>query len=36
VRLSLGATSGVEDVDGFLHAVSGLVKRLRALTAMAV
>ncbi|MGZ8199066.1 MAG: cysteine desulfurase family protein [Burkholderiales bacterium] len=36
VRLSLGAMNTAEEVEGFLQAVKGLVKRLRGLTAMAV
>ena len=36
VRLSLGAQSTAEEVDGFLKALGGLVKRLKGLTAMAV
>ena len=36
VRLSLGAQSTTEDVDGFLMALGRLVKRLKGLTAMAV
>jgi cysteine desulfurase len=36
VRLSLGVTSTAEEVDGFLQAAKGLVKRLKGLTAMAV
>jgi cysteine desulfurase len=36
VRLSLGAANTVEEVEGFLHALRGLVKRLKGLTAMAV
>src|SRR6185503_16654580 len=34
VRLSLGATSNLEEIEGFLHAVRSLVKRLKGLTAM--
>ena len=36
VRFSLGAGNTAEDVDRFLQALKGLVKRLRGLTAMAV
>ena len=36
VRLSLGAANTLDEVAGFLHAVSGLVRRLKGLTAMAV
>jgi cysteine desulfurase len=36
VRFSLGAPNTAEDVEGFLQAVSGLVKRLKGMTAMAV
>jgi cysteine desulfurase len=36
VRLSLGAGNTAEDVEGFLQAVKGLVKRLKGMTAMAV
>ena len=36
VRFSLGAGNSAADVDGFLQALKGLVKRLRGLTAMAV
>lgn len=36
VRFSLGAANTAEDVDGFLQAVRGLVKRLKGMTAMAV
>ncbi|MGZ8202870.1 MAG: cysteine desulfurase family protein [Burkholderiales bacterium] len=36
VRLSLGAMNTAEEVECFLQAVKGLVKRLRGLTAMAV
>lgn len=36
VRLSMGAANSAADVEGFLHAVKGLVKRLKGLTAMAV
>ena len=36
VRLSLGAANTAEDVDSFLQAVQGLVKRLKGMTAMTV
>ena len=36
VRLSMGAANTAAEVEGFLHAVKGLVKRLKGLTAMAV
>jgi cysteine desulfurase len=36
VRLSLGAGSTVQDVDGFLQALKIVVRRFRGLTAMAV
>ncbi len=36
VRLSLGAGNTMEDVEGFLQTVQGLVKRLKGMTAMAV
>ena len=36
VRLSLGAANTARDVEGFLHALQGLVKRLKGMTAMAV
>lgn len=36
VRLSLGADNTPEDIEGFLRAVQGLVKKLRGMTAMAV
>ena len=36
VRFSLGAGNTLADVEGFLHAVKGLVQRLRGMTAMAV
>jgi cysteine desulfurase len=36
VRLSLGATSTLDDVEGFLQTVKGLVKQLRGMAAMAV
>jgi hypothetical protein len=32
----MGAANTVADVEGFLRAVKGLVKRLKGLTAMAV
>jgi cysteine desulfurase len=34
VRLSLGASNTMDDVEGFLRAVHNLVKRLRGMTAM--
>ncbi|HEV7803622.1 MAG TPA: cysteine desulfurase family protein [Burkholderiales bacterium] len=34
VRLSLGASSTLEEVEGFLRAVQSLVKRLKGMTAM--
>ena len=36
VRLSLGVTSTLDEVDGFLQTVNSLVKRLKGMTAMAV
>jgi cysteine desulfurase len=36
VRLSLGATSTQDEVEGFLQTVKNLVKRLKGMTAMAV
>jgi cysteine desulfurase len=36
VRLSLGAASTADDVDGFVRTAKSLVKRLKGLTAMAV
>ena len=36
VRLSLGATSTLDEVEGFLQTVKSLVKRLKGMTAMAV
>jgi len=36
VRFSLGAANTAEDVESFLQAVRGLVKRLKGMTAMAV
>lgn len=36
VRLSLGAANTLDEVEGFLQAVKGLVKRLKGMTAMAV
>jgi cysteine desulfurase len=36
VRLSLGATNAAEDIERFVQALQGLVKRLTGLTAMAV
>ena len=36
VRLSLGVDNTPDDIEGFLRAVQGLVKKLRGMTAMAV
>jgi cysteine desulfurase len=36
VRLSLGATSTAEEVDGFLQTLGSVVKRLKGLSAMLV